>query len=348
MLHHAIAVHGIDAAAVRQLLHHPHAYPSSRYQSCIHVPSLTMKGKDDRDRRPSRRQSAFSIASSLFGPTALGDDVDFDRQISPALQTSHVFFESPFDDSSPFALSDVHVTANGSSPGASPTLAAVSGGLQPLTPSGSSLSGTTTPSKQSHTAGEVPRKSSIASLFTRMRDLPKRILRKSSSSDASTPSSSTVPLNPPPLRSTCTITAEQLAPPDPSNRPLTRAEKDAIRRRKSAEKYIKRKSKKRLRAYRREQKRTQKKLSSAAMAGRPVPTITPRTSRTGRLLTAVDGAKEKFWEWMDRRDADRRRRDTREYSRLRDERHRDVQLVPVDREYEVVERRAADVVPNVS
>ncbi|KAK6512560.1 hypothetical protein TWF481_001445 [Arthrobotrys musiformis] len=336
-------------------------------------PAITMKEKDKENskrRRSSRRQSILSLASTYFGPMALGSDISLDRQISPALQTSHVFFgdDTNGNSPSPYSLSQTRLPVDASpttsaalAPSISqgpdlPSLASPTHPSPPapspvtstqLTPavsggSGNSKSGgsTTTPatttsapaatrrgSKLSSIGSFLPslsesRRTSIASFFRSARDIPSRIFRRSSTDSAS----------PPPLRSTCTITEKDTMPP--KNRRPTKAEKDALRRRKAADKYIKKKTKKRLRRDRRETKRRLSKTEEAKEARKWM-------SKTPKLLQVMDDAKEKFWEWLDKREEKKRRRRSEAHAAMREERRKSVVLVPVERDYEVLSRRGS-------
>ncbi|KAF3909235.1 hypothetical protein ABW20_dc0103999 [Dactylellina cionopaga] len=318
----------------------------------------TMKDKDrQKERRPSRRQSVFSIASSYFGPTALGSDISLDRQISPALQTSHVFFgEETYGGSpsrSPFSLSrnslrENHSPTSPTSPTAikpqglglpcltsprhpSPPAPSLVPSAQ-LTPaisgrSSSSSSGTTTPgtgysgddsgkrrtskrsSKSFFSTFPTTRKSSVANFMGRVRDLPSRFFHKNMNKDLYDPAQP---------RSTCPITSDQISPPSPSQkRKPTKSEKAALKRKKSADKYIQKKTKKRLREFKREMKRRMSDTEEAKEARK-------RMGKTEKMLKVMDDAKEKFWEWLDRRDEKRRRKQTRAYTAMREERRKSV------------------------
>ncbi|KAK6349343.1 hypothetical protein TWF730_010091 [Orbilia blumenaviensis] len=343
-------------------------------------PDITMGEKNqDKRRRSSRRQSILSMASTYFGPMALGSDISLDRQISPALQTSHVFFgEDAFGNSpsrSPFSLSQPRLPDDASptsSPVLAPTLFNGPDVLKPASPirppvpapsiaaspqltpaSGSPTIGGTTPATETTTAGvRLPtasrqnsklssissflpsfpegRRASIKSFFKNARDLPSRIFRR--------PSKSPSP-SPPPLRSTCWITEKDTMPL--KNRPLNKVEKKQIKRQKAADKYVKKKNKKRLRRYRREMKRRMSKTEEAKEACK-------RMGKTEKLLKVMDDAKEKFWEWLDKREEKKRRERVRAYSAMREERRKSVVLVPVERTYEVVSRRASQYIESPS
>ncbi|KAK6527255.1 hypothetical protein TWF281_010443 [Arthrobotrys megalospora] len=341
-------------------------------------PVATMGEKDKgKRRRSSRRQSILSIASTYFGPMALGSDISLDRQISPALQTSHVFFgEDTFANSpsrSPYSLSQRHLPDDASPTSSAPVAPAIGQGpdlpclaspthpsppapsLVPSTqlspaasgesssfPFGSTTTGTATTatgtrtttntttrqnSKLSSIGSFLPpfpesRRQSIAQFFQNARDLPSRMFGKSSSKSPS----------PPQLRSTCPITEKDTMPP--KKRRFTKVEKAALNRQKSADKYIQKKTKKRLRQYRREMKRRMSQTEEAKEARK-------KMGKTEKLLKVMDDAKEKFWEWLDKREEKKRRKQTMAYTAMREERRKSVLLVPVERDYAVLSRRGS-------
>ncbi|KAF3909395.1 hypothetical protein AA313_de0201323 [Arthrobotrys entomopaga] len=330
---------------------------------------LSKQSKAEKEHGSSRRPSAFSIASSYFGPTALGDDIDIDRTISPELQTSHIFIhEDGFNPASPtrspFSLSAVQLTDNTSptsQPLHPPTL---SNGVDlpnltspdhssPLAPAPSlATSAQLTPaisgqdctntdsissSNPNSSSGKTSRRlssffrSSSSSFMGRVHDIPSRIFKKDKKDNKDKDESTKKPSPP---RSTCKITEDQLSPPDHSKRRPTKVEKATMRRRKSADKYIKRKTKKRLRQFRREMKRRMDETPEGKEARK-------RMNRTEKMLKVMDNAKEKFWEWLDRRDEKRRKKQVRAYTEMREERKKSVLLVPVDRDYEVLARRGS-------
>ncbi|EPS42056.1 hypothetical protein H072_3931 [Dactylellina haptotyla CBS 200.50] len=315
--------------------------------------------KVSKERRPSRRQSIFSVASSYFGPLALGSDISLDRQISPALQTSHVFFhEDGFDTGneltpsrSPFSLSRTNIDApDDSSPKAAvslvqldneePDLPSLTSPQHPsppapslvpsahLTPtiSGRSSSNDSTDLDRNYSrrASRRPssffvsgrtRKASVASFMSKMRDLPSRMFKHGKE-------------EPKGIKSRRSTAQSSLS----GGRKPTKAEKAALKRKKSADKYIQKKTKKRLRQFKREIKRRMDNSPEGKEAQKQM-------GKTEKLLKVMDSAKEKFWEWVDRREDKRRRKETRAYSVMREERRKSVLLVPVERDYEVVRRR---------
>ncbi|KAK6538566.1 hypothetical protein TWF694_010145 [Orbilia ellipsospora] len=332
----------------------------SELVSMMKVKNKLRKQSKVDDRRPSRRQSVFSIASSYFGPTALGDDIDIDRTISPALQTSHIFIhEDGFDAASgrspsrsPFSLSAVP-PADNTSPTSQPLhppapphgidlpslsspdhpsppvpSLATSAQLTPALSAQSDTNGTISPSnantdsaRQSRRPSSFFRSSSI-SFMGRVHDLPSRLFKKEKN----------IPKDTKQLRSTCKITEAQISPPSPSKRRPTKSEKAALKRKKSADKYTQKQTKKRLRQFKREMKRRMDESPEGKEAKK-------RMNKTEKLLKVMDDAKEKFWEWVDRRDEKRRKKQVRAYTEMREERRKSVLLVPVDRDYEVLSRR---------
>ncbi|KAF3922560.1 hypothetical protein ABW21_db0207201 [Orbilia brochopaga] len=331
MREETIIVHGIDAAQLRGILERdPNTCLRHLYDADV---SMKNASGPDKITRPPRHQRIFSMAETgarLFRTPTYSDDPDLDRHVSPALQTTHIFSHEhlPTDDDvaagSPFSLSVGNLPIDSASPG---QYIAAQPAVEP------------TASKHAD-AAIPPRKSSITGFFSRMRDIPKNIFNKSPSSSSASSSQSEQPSYP---RSTCPITAEQLSPRPAAKRRPTAAEKDMARNQKAAERYIKRKTKKRLRQIQREQKSYQRKLAAAAAKGEPasIPSVSPHSSpgHTNRILQVVDDAKEKYRDWRERRDEKLRRKSTRTFSVSPENRRRGELLVPVDRQYEVVERR---------
>ncbi|KAF3938776.1 hypothetical protein ABW19_dt0201682 [Dactylella cylindrospora] len=313
-------------------------------------------------RQAPRRQSAFSVASTFFGPTPLGDDISLDREISSETQTSHVFSNEDAFKSSPKSSSQTNQLHNASPASsasvapeqlqgsdlpdlgsfASPSLPSppapslvpsaqltptisVSSGISGIT---STTEGTCGPPLHNSRRSSIQssgsllppfpqRKSSIASFMEKVKSLPKRLINKKDNS-----------AQPNHLRSTCTITAAQISPPDPSKpRKKTKVERAILKNEKHAERYIQKKLKKRHKEYKREMKRKMSQDPETLEARR-------KMGKTEKLLKVMDDAKEKFWDWVDRRDEKRRRKQTRAYTAMREERRRSVLLAPVERDYE--------------
>ncbi|KAK6508656.1 hypothetical protein TWF506_010736 [Arthrobotrys conoides] len=367
-------------------------------------PASTMKEKKNgksknKSRRSSRSQSIFSIASSFFGPIALGSDysldrqisissdASLDRQISPAVQTSHVFFadhdippptrESSDDYShlifNKIARPDfVSPTTSGSttpstiqepdqpnvpSP-AQPSPPAPSLVLSPqlspkreASPLASGSSGSSNPNSTSQSTGEttisstIPkatrrkskfpsissflpsfsesRRESIASFFKNARDIPSRLFKK--------PSKSTSP-SPPQLRSTFRFTEKDTMPP--KKIPIPKWQKAANRRDKIAKMKMKWEK---ITSSGRGARETKRRLSKTKEAKE----LRAKLTGTQKLLAIMDDAKDKVWEWIDKRAEKKRREKLNAYKTMRDERRKSVVLVPVYRDYEVVSRRAS-------
>ncbi|TGJ65910.1 hypothetical protein EYR41_009848 [Orbilia oligospora] len=361
------------------------------------TPASTMKKKKnekskDKSRRSSRSQSIFSIASSFFGPLALGSDVSLNRQISPALQTSHVFFAdedipSPSVDSS-FALPDDMLRKEAQKPwfvgpmtSGSTTPTTVLGPDEQILPSPdqpsppapslvpsselspkrkvsperevspvasgdsdeSNLKGTSPTTGETTTSSTIPestrrkskfasigsflpsfsqsRRESIASFFKGARDLPSRLFKKSSKSTSPSP---------PQLRSTFKFTEKDTLPP--KKIPLAKWQKAAKRR----DKIFKIKSKwENLTSSGRVHRETRRRLSKE----KEWKEYRAKLTGTQKLLAIMDDAKDKAWEWIDKRAEKKRREKLNAYKTMRDERRKSIVLVPVYRDYEIVARR---------
>ncbi|KAF3314664.1 hypothetical protein TWF173_004479 [Orbilia oligospora] len=335
------------------------------------TPASTMKKKKnekskDKSRRSSRSQSIFSIASSFFGPLALGSDVSLDRQISPALQTSHVFFADedippPSVDSS-FAFPDDMPRKEVQKPwfvgpmtSGSTTPTTVLGPDEQILPSPdqpsppapslvpsselspkrkvspehevspvasgdtdeSNLKGTSPLTGETTTSSTIPestrRKSKFASIGSFLPSFSESRRESIASffkgardlpSRLFKKSSKSTSPSPPQLRSTFKFTEKDTLPP--KKIPLAKWQKAAKRR----DKIFKIKS----------------KWENFTSSGR-------------KLLAIMDDAKDKAWEWIDKRAEKKRREKLNAYKTMRDERRKSIVLVPVYRDYEIVARR---------
>ncbi|KAF3289199.1 hypothetical protein TWF132_007641 [Orbilia oligospora] len=165
------------------------------------------------------------------------------------------------------------------------------------------------------------RRESIASFFKGARDLPSRLFKKSSKSTSPSP---------PQLRSTFKFTEKDTLPP--KKIPLAKWQKAAKRR----DKIFKIKSKwENLTSSGRVHRETRRRLSKE----KEWKEYRAKLTGTQKLLAIMDDAKDKAWEWIDKRAEKKRREKLNAYKTMRDERRKSIVLVPVYREYEIVARR---------
>ncbi|KAK6333019.1 hypothetical protein TWF718_010843 [Orbilia javanica] len=317
----------------------------------------TMKGEKkendksrNKSRRSSRAHSILSIASSYFGP--MGSDISLDQQVSPAYRSSHVFFST---DSSPnrsvlspsqFYLPEFTSPTGSVALGQEPDLQSLSSQINPSPPAPSRAPsdqlndpiapGATSPtpstpspasptgrrgSKLSSISSLLPsfsgnRRKSLAAFFQNAKDIPSRLFKKVSKDKSPSP---------PPLRSTFKFKEEDTMPP--KKRRMTSHKKWMLKGEKKAKKQVRKDIRRRARKYRRDEKRRWDETPEAKEARQWM-------SKTQRLLKVMDSAKEKFWEWVDKREENVRRTRARAYSAMRKERRQSVVLAPVDREYD--------------
>ncbi|RVD86178.1 uncharacterized protein DFL_004468 [Arthrobotrys flagrans] len=330
----------------------------------------------DKSRRSSRRQSILSMAPSHFGRMAFGSDISLDRQISPALQASHVFFADDDFGNPPspshYSLSQTKLP-NDASPTTSAALATtISQGpdlssLPPptrfsppalslvssaqLTPAASRDSGssnvrntnraieTTTASPTLPTATRrnsklssinsflyslEARRTSMADFFQDARGLPSRLFRKSSK-----------PLPEPQLRSTFKFTEKDTLPPNKI--PMSKSERYMTKLRKQTKRSIKKDSK----HYKRKAKMEKRELMHTIYQDPRWKEIHKRDAPAQKLSKMLNDAKEKVWDWIDKKEENKRRKRVEAHRIMSEERRRSVVLVPVERDYEVLSRRGS-------
>ncbi|KAF3105360.1 hypothetical protein TWF102_002285 [Orbilia oligospora] len=352
----------------------------------------TISSVPEQEQEPQGVSNQSTPASTMKKKKTLGSDVSLNRQISPALQTSHVFFAdedipSPSVDSS-FALPDDMLRKEAQKPwfvgpmtSGSTTPTTVLGPDEQILPSPdqpsppapslvpsselspkrkvsperevnpvasgdcdeSNLKGTSPSTGETTTSSTIPestrrkskfasigsflpsfsqsRRESIASFFKGARDLPSRLFKKSSKSTSPSP---------PQLRSTFKFTEKDTLPP--KKIPLAKWQKAAKRR----DKIFKIKSKwENLTSSGRVHRETRRRLSKE----KEWKEYRAKLTGTQKLLAIMDDAKDKAWEWIDKRAEKKRREKLNAYKTMRDERRKSIVLVPVYRDYEIVARR---------
>lgn len=312
-----------------------------------------------------RRQSTFSIASNLFGPTALASDLSLDsppsppptlvpsksdtifqHQIDPFLESTKLVINKDYENDD---INGIDSNNQGVAHKDSPTIRIVGGpGINiTIKPSGQAFLGTDAPLTPVPSAatqlsvqngsGDIVREKRVvesnalsldsggtistgitgttgttATMFTigsrrsslidgiRMPPLPNFFGRRKSS---------VVPIILTPTHGGARVsihddTARSLAGDSIMFPVPPQSQEKETKAQRRARKVIEKKWKRELKKLRRELKKQN------------------RVKRTQKILRVVDDAKEKFWEWLDRRDEKRRKKEMRQHTVLVEERRK--------------------------